>query len=181
MKTPSTILYPKAFWRSLPAGFDGAFHWEWLEDGVHHIRGITPDDRDGIVEINHYTLQVETKGPTSEISRGKTIELEAAVDTGLVTVMAVWGKESPERCRIRKFKKSWYTLDQGGYSSLSAAMTGFVKSWADWADRKPKDAWRRTLIQAAFHNANPGILDVLLARARHWHTQTIWSHRSSRR
>jgi hypothetical protein len=88
------ILYPQAFKRSLPAGFDGVFDWDFLRGCFP--RGIMPMDFDGVVEINSRWLIFETKDVGKDIPAGQLQALRRLFKFQSFTLVFLWGKSSPE-------------------------------------------------------------------------------------
>ena len=107
---PATILYPAAFRKSLPADFDGAFHWEYINDVLRPIRKIRCSDIDAMPEINGMFFSFETKNLGVEISDATERRTKALLRTGLVTHVDIWGKKYPTQWRFRYangFRKNW--------------------------------------------------------------------------
>lgn len=150
VELPKTILYPDAWAAAPPADFDGPVYWYWLEGAVNHIRGIKPTDLDATIEINHFSLVVETKNVGAPISRGKTMQLNHMVETGLVSVMAVWGKTSPLECWVKTFNRPWRQISHRN-------CTEWARRWADWANSQKPNFWRQRMLAAARTiEINPG-------------------------
>lgn len=126
---PDTIYNEEKFLSSPPAGFDGVFDWAWT-DGCFGETKIKPMDIDGIVERHGRFLVFETKNPGVVIPKGQRITLRALVNTGVFTVMVIWGKgEIEEFCVVypdgkkkegnteeeaRQVVKEWYQEADNG-------------------------------------------------------------------
>lgn len=89
---------PDLFNRSLPADFDGQFHWDFLQ-GVFP-RGGMPTDWDAVIEINGFFLVFETKNPGAVMKQGQRRCLETAVRKGYTTVFYVEGKMPETFCKF---------------------------------------------------------------------------------
>ncbi len=86
----------KGFYQSLPNGFDGKFEWDWMR-GCFPRPSIMPADLDAIVEVGGKFLIFETKkhkGVT--IPKGQQFTLRALFNTGLFTIVIMYGKSSVE-------------------------------------------------------------------------------------
>lgn len=82
----------KAFYESLPNGFDGKFEWDWMR-GCFPRPKIMPADLDAIVEIRGKFLVFETKkNKDVKIPPGQRFTLRALYDTGLFTIVIMYGK-----------------------------------------------------------------------------------------
>jgi hypothetical protein len=151
-----TILYPSAFYESLPAQFDGVFHWDYLDEVLRPIRNIRCADVDALVEINNMFLSIETKNPGVAIPLGQRLRTDALLRTGLVTHLDIWGKETPVAWQWRqphpRGDSETYT-DEDGRARIAAG----VRKWAHWADqlsaaardyRWLSSAWRNSCLQA---------------------------------
>jgi hypothetical protein len=160
---PSTILYPNAFRNSLSAGNDGVFDWSRWQAAIG-TRGIAPMDIDASVEINNFFLWAETKNEEVPISRGQQRALDAAVQTGLVTVIYQWGKIVPIRWKIHTFNKKTPDFTQENMcpwlagSTVADQIAAFIRKWTDHHLMLDQNAWRRRLIEAAFRNTPLGSL-----------------------
>ena len=91
------------FYRSLPAGFDGLFDWDFLLPAFAGTK-IRPMDVDALIERNGQFLVFETKEPGTKVSTGQRITLERLVHVGCFTVFFVQGKKPEE---IEEFE-IWY-------------------------------------------------------------------------
>ena len=96
-RLPSTIIYPETFKKKAPAGFDGVFDWSWTE-GCFGETKIKPMDLDGVVERHGNILIFETKDVGKDIPIGQRITLRALWERGGITILFVYGKDSPEKC-----------------------------------------------------------------------------------
>jgi len=76
--------------------------WDWaILDGCFGESRIKPSDIDGIVERNGHFLVLETKDSGASLPKGQEIMFKRMAETGLFTVMIVWGKtDQPERLRV---------------------------------------------------------------------------------
>lgn len=90
------IYNPSRFNESLPAGFDGQFHWDFLQGAFGPV--VMPMDFDGVVERNGRFLLFETKIENASIPVGQRRSLEAAWKTGAFTILILWGKSSETLC-----------------------------------------------------------------------------------
>ena len=69
-------------------------HWDWgflKAAGCFGTTKIEPTDIDGLVERNGYFLFKECKTPNVPINTGQDILHKALVDTGVFTVVRIWG------------------------------------------------------------------------------------------
>ena len=142
---PSTIRDPARFFQQLPAGFDGPFDWEYLRGAFP--RSIMPMDFDGVVEINHFCLQFETKGNGNvEIPTGQARTIQTIRDHGNWSVFLIWGKSEPTRWQFHT------PIVSGGLtfphriitnSSWPAkqAIKEIAARWAAFVDSREAGAW----------------------------------------
>lgn len=149
-----TILYPSAFYESLPAQFDGVFHWDYLDAVLQPIRGIRCADVDALIEINGMFLSIETRAPGKVIPTGQRWRTDALLQTGLVTHLDIWGKDIPVQWQWRQHgvDRDVATAEDG-----RARIAASVSRWAHWADqlsvaardyRWLSAAWRGSCAQA---------------------------------
>lgn len=84
---------------------DGVWNWDCIADSLPGK--LRPADIDGIIERNGKFLVIETKHPNSKhIPKGQYITLKRLHDTGLFTVIILYGeKDKPEEMDI------WYPKD----------------------------------------------------------------------
>jgi hypothetical protein len=129
-KYPSTIYNPEKFQQKLPAGYDGAFDWTWTA-GCFGNTKIEPMDFDGVVERCGNFLLFETKEAGKEIPEGQRITLETAFNTGVFTIICVWGKRSPEVIEV------WHPeiTARPRYNGVDAARR-VVSRWFEWANER---------------------------------------------
>ena len=87
------MLYNESgFYESLPASFDGKFEWDWMR-GCFPRPSIMPADIDAIVEVKGKFLIFETKKHKGvEIPNGQQYTLRALYNTGLFTIVIMYGK-----------------------------------------------------------------------------------------
>ena len=98
---PDTIKHVDAFLASPPAGFDGVFDWEWMEDLFD--RGIKPMDIDCLVHVRprpdgkNRFLVLETKDLGKAVPGAQLEALNALHDIrpACFTVMLLWTKARP--------------------------------------------------------------------------------------
>ncbi len=136
-----------AFARSKPAGFDGAFDWDWLK-GVFGGT-IEPMDFDAVVERRGRFLVFETKARGVPLKDGQRITLEAVARQAGWTVIVVWGKSPRDLAGFeiwRGTRKRRYGHPDGGHNpQVVAELRGFCERWHQWAsvlappDRPPAD------------------------------------------
>ena len=81
-----TITNPEAF-------MDGIWDWAILQDCFGDSK-IEPTDIDGFVERKGYFLVLETKRPDVPVKQGQRITFHALKDTGLFTIIIIWGKKN---------------------------------------------------------------------------------------
>jgi hypothetical protein len=162
---PSTINHPGAFARSPSAGFDGVTDWLWLENGVHHVRGIKPTDVDGAVGVKHFFLYVETKDVGVEPTIGQRRFINDQIDLGLYTAIYVWGKREPTSWQWQNFVETSerFTEAYGGGTMLDDMET-FARGWINFNDARSEDYWRTRLIEAALKGAPSGLKRELIAK-----------------
>jgi hypothetical protein len=146
------ILYPHAFYESLPAQFDGVFHWDYIDEVLQPIRGIRCADVDALVEINGMFLSIETRNPGKAIPLGQRLRTDALLRTGLVTHLDIWGKEIPVQWQWRQpypRGDSDTQSDDDGRARIAAS----VSKWAHWANQVPPPARDYRWLAAAWRGA----------------------------
>ena len=76
--------------------------WDWgILDGCFMNTKIKPTDIDGFVERNGRFLVIETKSPNTVVKLGQEITFRRLVETGIFTVMIVWGNAGiPQKIRL---------------------------------------------------------------------------------
>ncbi len=133
MEYPNTILYPDAFDRNKPAGFDGVFDWAWTQ-GCFGDTNITPTDFDGVVERMRNYLVIETKDPDVKIKRGQLLALDNLSSPLSFLVMKIWGKTCPESFYWNHTYIDGTRISSGmGYGVAEAKKR--VQDWYIWADK----------------------------------------------
>jgi len=88
-----------AFEAVLPAGFDGLFHWDFLDPAWQRPKTkITPMDIDAVVERNGVFLMFETKSAGALIPPGQHISLSRLVrlGRGAITVISLQTKHAAD-------------------------------------------------------------------------------------
>jgi hypothetical protein len=156
-RLPSTIIHPQAFMRSPPAAFDGAFHWQYINDVLRPYRGIQCADVDAMVEMSGVFLSFETKDEGVDIPWGQEQRTRAFIDSGLVAHFDIWGKEKPTRWALRSWWNQRGDFHEDG--DCRNAIADRVAAWAKWADSfryNPahrdlvglRAAWRRACAEA---------------------------------
>lgn len=69
--------------------------WDWgILKGCFGTSKIEPTDIDGLVERNGRFLVLEAKKPGVRIKQGQIITFNALRNTGLFTIVIVWGENS---------------------------------------------------------------------------------------
>lgn len=134
---------PENFHATPPAGFDGQFHWDYLNGAFGNT--IRPMDLDGVVERNGYFLVFETKDVGKNVDKGQQITLERLVETGRFEIVLIWGKREvvfmqtwtpqvpTERCPTCQRRRGRCTVSR---SEIVAASNEDVYAYAaDWFRR----------------------------------------------
>ena len=108
--------------------------WDWaILDGCFGNTRIAPTDVDGMVERNGQFLFLEAKGPSAVIPVGQRITFEHALNTGIFTVIVVWGRPNePEAmmvCRLGRMGQK-----------VPATLTDLRQAVADWYRSADKTA-----------------------------------------
>lgn len=118
-----------------PAGFDGLFHWEYINMAFQDATGrpIQCMDIDAHVEIGGHHLFFETKREGVEVPWGQKKALRELWAKGYAMVIILWGKEDPIACEI------WWPAG-GEKEILKGRLTKerlfeICKRWAVWADK----------------------------------------------
>ncbi len=114
--------------------FVGAL-WDWgILDGCFGNTKIKPSDLDGLVERNGKFLVLEAKGPGVPIKTGQLMTIKALRETGLFTVIVVWGEQNcPQEMQI------YYPMPYKIGSRCSAGLNDLrqaVSSWYKYANQK---------------------------------------------
>lgn len=69
--------------------------WDWkILNGCFGKSKIEPTDIDGLVEKNDHFLVLEAKKPGTQIKQGQMLTFNALRDTGLLTIIVVWGRNN---------------------------------------------------------------------------------------
>ena len=102
--------------------------WDWgILDGCFGTGKIRPTDIDGFVEHRGHFLVLEAKGPGADIPRGQERTIEALRETGLFTIIVVWGeKDSPRRLLVLT-KNSEYLYERADLQTFR----NVVQWWYD--------------------------------------------------
>jgi len=131
MSLPDTIYNQDAFLRSPAAGADGVFDWSWTR-GCFGTTRIAPMDIDAVVERHRQFLIFETKNVGVQIPQGQLRTLMELHGTGVVTVLIIHGKQTPER------SVGWYPNSTRKIELIGAdEARAFVTRWFLWADAQP--------------------------------------------
>jgi len=168
---PSTIIYPEAFLRSLPAGFDGVYDWSAWRAAID-TRGIAPMDIDANVELMNFFLQAETKDDGVTVPYGQQMALNAYARTGLVTILTIWGKTIPIRWQYQNWKRQSREFDERKPCSWldgttpDAQIFCFIRKWAYHHRALNNDFWRSRMIKAALYQAPPSLRQELVERLK---------------
>lgn len=106
--------------------------WDWTPfNECFAPTNIRITDIDGFVERNGLFLVIETKKPTIKIPLGQQIMFNRMVQTGLFTVLIIWGDPNKP---IRALK-----LDKAGreeYVSCDVSMLKvLIRNWFGYADQ----------------------------------------------
>jgi len=111
--------------------FDGIWDWACL-DGCFKETKIKPTDIDGFVERNGRFLVLETKHPGARIPYGQEITFTRMVETGLFTVIVIWGeKNAPEEIELRTSKTTRHYDDVD-----NEKLRQIVTAWFEWAENQ---------------------------------------------
>ena len=115
---------PDAFW-------DGVWDWEML-DGCFGDSRIRPTDIDGFVERYGHFLVLEAKSPGVDIPEGQWRTFQALRDTGLFTILVIWGPKNEPR-QLKLFtKEREYTYQQADTETLR----NIVAWWYELANNR---------------------------------------------
>jgi hypothetical protein len=143
---PDTIKHPENFMRSQwsvccphchrTIGFDGIFDWGWVIEALKKISPktkIMPMDFDGVIERKCHYLLFETKDEGKNIIEAQRWTLERIIRASSVTIMYVWGKESPisfeAQTILRNGKRFRVVKGMGRLESEE-----YVSRWFRWAE-----------------------------------------------
>jgi hypothetical protein len=124
------IEYPEAFDRSLPAGFDGVFEWDFLRGCFGPT--IMPMDFDAVVERKGNFLVFETKDAGVPIKDGQRRTLTELIKRPHFTVIILRGK--------REANIDGFTVWQKGRVSRhphadADDLRAYCTAWFAWADQ----------------------------------------------
>jgi hypothetical protein len=95
------IKFPRAFATSNPAGFDGLFDWDFLDD--IWPRNIRPCDIDASVDDRgKRILMFETKAPGAVLSDARQQHLAAYIEIGQgkIITFVLYGKNAAAICKM---------------------------------------------------------------------------------
>lgn len=109
--------------------------WDWSPlNECFGATNIRVTDIDGFVERKGRFLVIETKKPGEEIPQGQSLTFAAMADTGLFTIIVIWGKHNaPEQIGvITRRRDSNKHYQQGSVSLLQK----IVSEWFNYADQQ---------------------------------------------
>jgi len=102
--------------------------WDWgILDGCFGTSRIEPTDIDGWVEHKGQFLVLEAKGPGVQIKEGQQISIEAMRETGLFTVIVVWGEQNQPQRLLVFTKQHEYPYDNADLQTFR----NVVRWWYD--------------------------------------------------
>lgn len=121
-----TINDPVAFVNSL---------WDWgCLNGCFGNSKIRVTDADGEVERHGYFLRIETKGDGVCIPDGQELLFDALLNTGVFTVVIVWGKpQDPHKIEVRTRNGKPYHIFEN--TSLDK-LRWVIGKWYQWAENQ---------------------------------------------
>lgn len=125
------LLYPDAFFESLPADYDGLFHWEYINDVLRPRRGIQLADVDAMCEIGDNFMSFETSNNAHKETVGHARMIAALIRTGRFAHIDIVGKKIPTQWRLRS---AYADRDWMHDVDCRAAIADKVAAWAAWAD-----------------------------------------------
>jgi hypothetical protein len=127
------IKYPKTFAAHPPYGFDGQFHWEWL-NGIFP-RGIMPMDIDAVIEYCGRFLIFETKDQGIAIPQGQYITLvRLTMALPELHVILLWSKDAPRQYNVIKDGRLVFEVPR---DTNTSDMQMRVMLWRRYAERNP--------------------------------------------
>ena len=107
--------------------------WDWeILDGCFGATKIKPTDIDGFVERRGNFLILEAKGIGKDIPRGQERTFERLRETGLFTIVIVWGDKN-RPCRLLVLTEhDEYLYDQADLQTFR----NVVKWWFDRVNKR---------------------------------------------
>ncbi len=109
--------------------------WNWAcLDGCFGSTNIKVSDVDGEVERNSRFLRIETKGDNVPIPLGQQIMFQSLLNTGLWTIVVVWGRpQEPHKINLFTSK----TVEPIVYENTNIDKFRYIVSkWFEWADNQ---------------------------------------------
>lgn len=109
------------------------WHWDFLNECFAPTK-IKVTDIDGFVERNGRFLVIETKKPCVDIPQGQDIMFKSMIETGLFSVIIIWGhRDTPQEVEVRTPKRVY------AYDEASAELVqNLVRQWFAYANRTKK-------------------------------------------
>lgn len=103
--------------------------WNWgFLDQCFEGTKIKVTDIDGFVERNGKFLLIECKSHNAVIPTGQEIMFKRMVETGLFTILIIWGEANkPERCELR-IKEKTYPYKNADDVFIQRLVHGWFKS-----------------------------------------------------
>ncbi len=110
--------------------------WDWTTyNDCFNPTKIRMTDIDGFVERHGQFLLIETKRPGAKIPMGQNIMFNSMVDTGIFTVVIVWGKTNkPERAMVMRHASQPHEAPCN-----TDGLKRIIKSWFDRINIKGRD------------------------------------------
>mgnify|MGYP003655183313 CR=1 FL=1 len=127
------IEYPEAFKRSLPAGFDGTFGWDFLRGCFGHK--IMPMDFDAVVERHGNFLVFETKDAGVPLKEGQQRTLAELVKLPQFTVVLLRGKREEDIHGFTVWQKGRVSPHPDADAD---ELRAYCTAWFEWADRQER-------------------------------------------
>ena len=113
-----------------PQDYKSTF-WNWTPfNECFKPTNIRITDIDGMVERNGLFLVIETKRPNADIPQGQSIMFDHMVETGLFTILIVWGHTDQPKIILKMtkgLKKKYNNCDVGKLKLL-------IREWFIYAD-----------------------------------------------
>lgn len=108
--------------------------WDWaILDGCFGDTKISPTDIDGMAERKGKFLVLETKRVGASIPTGQQLTFNALRDTGLFTIIIIWGEQNkPEAIEIL-YPAPHPVKDK--YSANIEELRRVVSGWYRYADK----------------------------------------------
>jgi len=150
MALPDTIRHKSNFKRSTPAGFDGAMHYDWINEAFSDTR-ITGTDFDCVVERWGHFLIIESKDEKKKVPRGQIITLSRLWAAGKCTVFFSSPKDRPEIIHVVWERELEYDPETHYIQDFREAM-GLVSRWRRIAERSPCETPVRRKVKEFFNN-----------------------------